>query len=204
MYSLIVIAIFLSSFDTDAFESGMLPGEGHKRILAAADEVTLHHAPSSCSSIAKKLRINRGAEIKFNDVRFRTIKPGLFVAERPGSLEGTDYGPISYLSEEDYIRFRGNWKRFIFSEGDTIQYLQYRTEGSGFVRFRGQVIGAELLSKKSLALVQTRDPIVEIWIRVTDDEGVSIGWYRVDDDTVRRFHPRRAYPWPRKSEENQK
>ncbi len=54
MYSLIIVAIFLSSLQIDAFESGILPGEGPRRIIAVSDEVTLHYAPSSYSAIAKK------------------------------------------------------------------------------------------------------------------------------------------------------
>lgn len=190
--------ISLVCIQANAFESGMLPGEGPKQIIATVEQMNLHRAPSSFSRIARKLKLDKGAEIKFDEVRFRTIKPGLFVAERSGSFDGSSYGVISYLSREDYYNFAAKWQSFDYARGDTIEYLQYRAEGSGFVRFRGEVISAELLSRKCLPLAQIRDPITELWIRVIDNNANPMGWYRVDDDTVKKLLPRSYWPGPRR------
>ena len=119
--TLACMLMLLNCVQANAFESGILPGEGPTKLVATADQMSLHRAPSSLSRIAQKLNMEKGAEIKFDQVRFRTVKPGLFVAERSGTFDGSSYGPISYLSREDYYHFGAKWQSFDYAKGDTIQ-----------------------------------------------------------------------------------
>ncbi len=179
--AILLVYVSLLSVHAVAFETSIAPGEGRKRFRSPSDSLQLHSAPSIHSWVIKNLKVKSGAEIAYDQKRFRTITPGLLIAEKSGSISGTNYGVISYLSVEDYNRFRGARKDFEYAAKDTIEYLQYRAEGTGFIRLDNQVLAVDLTSQKVANLLQVRDPVVEFWIRVIDTDSNPIGWYRIRD-----------------------
>jgi len=134
------------------FECSIFPGEGPHRIQASGDEIVLRTAPTAQASVADTISPVRGEIIMHSDVRFRTIMPGLFLAREDGAIHGTSYGRVFYLSRTDYYRGRSGYDTFSFSKGDTIEYLQYRAEGSTFLRIDGVVVCADLLSERAVPL----------------------------------------------------
>ncbi len=179
-----------------AFECSVFPGEGPHRIQASGDEMVLRKAPMALSGIADTIRLARGEVIKPNDVRFRTVTPGLFLAREDGSIQGGPYGRVFYLSKTDYYRGGGRHDTFRFSKGDTIEYLQYRAEGSAFLRMDGVVVSAELGSPEAMALREIRRPQLELWIEVADADGKPLGWFQLENDQFYQPTARSMRPGP--------
>ena len=144
----------------------------------------LRKAPMAYAGIADTIWIAQGEIIKWSNARFRTVVPGLFLVSEDCSIDGSRYGRVFYLSRTDYYRGSGKWETFRFSKRDTIEYLQYRAEGSAFLRMDGVVINAELGTPESAALREIRSPQLELWIEVEDKDGKPIGWFRLEDDYV--------------------
>ena len=191
MFRAILLVYFsFLSVHAVAFETSLGPFESRKRFRSPSDSLRLHSAPSIHSWVIKNLKVISGAEIAYDQKRFRTLATGLFVAENSGSIRGTYYGVISYLSVEDYNRFRGARKDFEYAQKDTIEYLQYRAEGTGFIRLDNHVISVDLTSQNAANLLQVRDPVVEFWIRVIDKDSKPIGWYLTHDEFVTKVHQR--------------
>ena len=165
-----------------AFECSVFPGEGPHRIQASGDEMVLRKTPMVLSGIVDTIRLARGEVIKTIDVRFRTVTPGFFIAREDVSIHGRRYGRVFYLSRTDYYRGGGPHETFRFSKGDTIEYLQYRAEGSAFLRMDGVVMKAELGSPEAMSLREIRRPQLELWIKVEDSYGRSLGWTQLEND----------------------
>lgn len=196
MPSNIAVALFilLSPLPSLAFETGFLPAGSNKHILAPyepLEDLVLRSAPASTSTFYRQIQLVPGTPIPYDQVRFRTLKPGLLVAETSGSISGTNYGNIFYLSPEDY-RVWGTGRTWGYTKGDTLQYLQGSSKHSAFVRMDDQVIGAPL-AVKGISLLLIEDPEIELWIRVLDEGSKPIGWYRVEDTAAAKFLPR-SYP----------
>lgn len=189
-------AIAMLASPGSAFESALFPGEGPIRIRASGDEMVLRKAPMAHAGIADTIRLVKGEIINWSNARFRTVVPGLLIVSEDCSIDGSRYGPVFYLSRTDYYRFSGKWETFRFSKRDTIEYLQYRAEGSAFLRMDGIVISAELLSPKSAALREIRSPQLELWIEVEDRDGKPVGWFRLKDDFVHRQTRAIMFPSP--------
>jgi len=165
-----------------AFECGVTPGEGIMRFAAGTEPLVLRSAPSCLAAEAGTLEIPEGAEIRYDEVRFRTVAPGLLVAAADGSLVGSSYGPVSYLSRDDYIAFGAEVREFAFAAGDTIEYLMYRAEGDFFARVRGDIVAVHSLPEEHGLMTRVREPVTELWIRVTPaDEAGARGWLLVTD-----------------------
>ncbi len=189
-------AIALSASPGLAFESALFPGEGPIGIRASGDEMVLRKAPMAYADIADTTRIARDEIIRWSHARFRTVVPGLFLVSEDCSIDGSRYGRVFYLSRTDYYRGSGKWETFRFSKRDTIEYLQYRAEGSAFLRMDGIVIEAELGAPESTALREIRSPQLELWIEVEDKDGNPLGWFRLKDDYVHRQTRVRMSPGP--------
>ena len=179
-----------------AFESALFPGEGPIRVRASGDEMVLRKAPMAYAGIADTIRIAQGEIIKVSNARFRTVVPGLFLVSDDCSIDGKRYGRVFYLSRLDYYRGGGKWETFRFSKRDTIEYLQYRAEGSAFLRMDGIVIKAELLTPESVALREIRSPQLELWIEVEDKYNDPLGWFQMKDDYFHRQTRVKMSPGP--------
>jgi lysophospholipase L1-like esterase len=85
-----------SDVDRDGvFESGIPPGEGGGRFRSPPHEVPLYQAPSARAQIATTSSFPPG-ELEYDEVRYRTRRPGLLVAKEPGHLSGT--GSLLYAT----------------------------------------------------------------------------------------------------------
>jgi hypothetical protein len=168
-----------------AFECGVTPGEGIMRFAAGAEPLVLRSAPSSRAASGGALELPEGTEIPYDEARCRAVVPGLLVATGDGSFVGSSYGPISYLSREDYVGFGADQRAYDLAEGDTVEYLMYRAEGDFFARIRGDVVAVHSLPEERGLLERVREPVNELWIRVVaSDEGLPTGWLLVTDAVV--------------------
>ena len=95
------------------------------------------------------------------------------------------WGPISYLSRDDYVGFGASQREYDLAEGDTVEYLMYRAEGDFFARIRGDVVAVHSLPEESGLLERVREPVTELWVRViAPDESLPMGWLLVTDAVV--------------------
>ena len=88
------------------------------------------------------------------------------------------------MSRANYYDDGGELVTLQLESSDRLEYLQYRAEGSGFIRWQGLVLDIEYLpwlgSNRPLELVV--NPVNEAWIRVESESDMGMGWILVDED----------------------
>src|SRR5207247_2575923 len=100
---------------------------------------------------------------------YRTIRSGTATARSAGSLHGRSFGSVSYISRGMYYETYAEYRDYPFQSGDVIEYLQYRAEGSGFVRLKDDVLEVHLpWTEKDCPLQLTADPVCESWLQLVD------------------------------------
>ncbi len=167
------------------FESELWPGEGRPAFEAASDSLVLLEAPLPSAAVARTMPVDRGTQILFDSTRFQTVEPGQFRVLMDTVLVGRNLGPTRYLSRGDYYNGKFPREHRRITAGETIEYLQYRAEGTCFVRVDGAVFEAEPCPLVQQALFELVDePTVDWWIRVIVEEEPR-GWLRVEDSAVR-------------------
>lgn len=180
------------SIEPEMFESEFWPEEGRPVFITTTTHLKLFARPSLDAPMANEIEVAKNSEIKFNAFRYRTIRPGEVIAKADGVLKGRNLGKMKYLSRETYYESYSEYLEFPYAKGTSFEYLQYRAEGSCFIRWAGNVIDLDLcpwldfiygkgLDKK--ALVLTREPIAESWLQVINSNGKPIGWLLADGVT---------------------
>jgi hypothetical protein len=124
-----------------------------------------------------------GLPIEFDITSYRSIKPGHLTALKITTIKGRSMGELSSLTKEQYYSNKYKTDNYLISVGDHIEYLQYRAEGTCFVRIKSNVIDAEECPAGIPKHFKTnQEPIVEWWARVNINN--SIGWILVDGKNV--------------------
>ncbi len=168
----------------DYFETEFWPDEGVPVFHAICENLVLHSRPTSDSPIIGTFAISLNSKIQFKNFRYRTIRPGRVLAHDEATLTGRNLGQTSYVSSANYYEDGGETLTLSFVPGNKLEYLQYRAEGSGFVRWQGIVLDVDYLpwlgSESPFELVV--EPVAESWIRV--DRGESSGWLLIDENIV--------------------
>jgi hypothetical protein len=172
-----------------SFESEFWPEEGIPVFVAKFSTVPLYARPSSDAPIMGKLDVQPGSRIQFTAFRYRTLRPGRVLAHRPGLLCGRNLGPTDYVSRSNYYDDGGEGVAVRFNAGDQLEYLQYRAEGTGFLRWQGLVLDSMLAwgdAEDALELVS--EPVAESWVQVRDEDHQQSGWILADEflDEVER------------------
>ncbi|MDE2757233.1 MAG: hypothetical protein OXU26_02780 [Acidobacteriota bacterium] len=110
--------------------------------------------------------------------------PVLVVVHKDYALTGRNLGRTDYVSQANYYHDGGELVTLQLESSDRLEYLQYRAEGSGFIRWQGLVLDIESLpwlgSNRPLELVV--NPVNEAWIRVESESDTTTGWIPVDED----------------------
>jgi hypothetical protein len=100
----------------------------------------------------------------------------------PTVVAGRLLGTISRLSTEDYYSGRYASGNVAVSAGKDVEYLQYRAEGSCFVRVDREVIdAAPCPAQDSQHFRAGAEPVVEWWIHLT---GTRVGWIEGTETTL--------------------
>ncbi len=176
-----------------AFESELWPGEGRPVFAAKTTHLELRRSPSTASPIVTELGLKKGTKITYNLTRYRTVRPSRVTAKRAGILHGRKLGNLSYLSVDEYYGSESEWEELRYKGGDSFEYLQYRAEGSCFIKWEDgvfEVDGCPWLSDTGGGgFAMSSGPITEWWIRVTDKDSRPLGWLLVDENTL-NFLPR--------------
>jgi hypothetical protein len=167
------------------FEVDLWPGEGRPVIESVAFELELREGPSGSSRHLPPLAVRPGQRLSFDQTRYRTTRPGRLEVRAPTVVAGRNLGSRDTLSSDDY--YRGEFARttVTLEPGDSVEYLQYRAEGTCFVRIAGVVIDAEPCPAEHHEDFRLGgEPTIEWWIRLVRDEK-PLGWLRVTDATAK-------------------
>jgi hypothetical protein len=175
----------LQASSASVFEVELWPGEGRPVFVAVGSQLSIRELPSDSSSITSTLAVSPGQKLAFDETRYITTTPGRFRVLEPTSVTGRLLGDLRRLSRADY--YSGKFDRGSVSvvAGSDIEYLQYRAEGTCFVRVVGQAIDADPCpTQEATKFRLDAQPIVEWWIRVVSDSA-GAGWLHVSETTVK-------------------
>jgi hypothetical protein len=111
--------------------------------LRASDTLVLREAPLPSAAVARTMPVHRGTPILFDFTRFQTLEPGQFRVLVDTVVVGRNLGPARYLARSDYYSGRFPREHRRITAAGTMEYLQYRAEGTCFVRMGGAVFEAE-------------------------------------------------------------
>ena len=168
------------------FESEFWPEEGIPVLEAKCDRLALHARPNCDAPVVGYQVAAIGSRILFSSFRYRTLRPGRVIVREECELTGRNLGQIDYLSSANYYEDGGELITLELEANDRLEYLQYRAEGSSFIRWQGLVLDVEyspwLGSNRPLELVV--EPVTEAWIRVESEGDTGAGWILVDDAAV--------------------
>lgn len=168
------------------FETETWPGEGRPHFLAITHEIVIRESPSSNATIIRRLPVRTGQSVAFDQTRFRTMVPGSIQVLAAGTVTGRVIGTTRLLlTREAYYKGKFPQGTAEVQPGDAIEYLQYRAEGTCFVRVDGRILDATPCpSENERRFRVVSQPATEWWIRVVVD-GEPIGWLLVEDETVK-------------------
>jgi len=171
-----------------AFQVGLWPGEGRPRLIAGTTTLSPRTEPRTDAPTGTALHVRKGQVVEFAETVYRTIVPGRLKVTKDAQVRGRRLGSMRRLSRDEYYSDRYPMAALAVRAGETIEYLQYRAEGSCFVRIRGEVIDADpcpdvLVDPDEVAVLEAK-PKTEWWIQVVL-KGRPEGWLLVDGKNVR-------------------
>ncbi len=181
------VALLLSFFQVRGafFESDLPPGEGPRVFEASSKVVNLRELPSISSKISKTVTVVLRQRFSFDDARYRTLQAGRIRALVDTHITGRMIGDLRRLSRSDYYSDRFRSANVEVPRGVSFEYLQYRAEGTCFVRIEGKVIDASpcpTIDKTTFKL--EAEPKTELWIHVIVP-GDSAGWLLVNESSLK-------------------
>lgn len=164
------------------FESEFWPEEGRPQFRPRRSRLVLRGRPTVEAPVVREIDIVVGSRLDFSAFRYRTLRPGVATARSAGSLHGRSFGNASYISSEMYYGTHAQYRDYPFQLGDVIEYLQYRAEGSGFLRLKDEVLDVSLpWLEKNSPLQLSEDPACEGWLQLVDLNNRPIGWLLIDE-----------------------
>jgi len=166
------------------FEIDLWPGEGRPVFEAVSRNLELRELPSASSKTIGTVGVSPRQRLSFDNTRYRTIQAGQIRVLGSTRVTGRMLGAVNGLSREDYYNGKFAPAFVEVQPGANVEYLQYRAEGTCFVRIAGNVIDADPCpsNDKSMFRVET-EPKTEWWIHIV--LGDSAGWLLVTDSTVK-------------------
>jgi len=171
---------------SSVFEIELWPGEGRPQFQAMANELAIHETPSASGRIVRRLSVAAGQDVAFDETRYRTTESGQLQVLAATRITGRVFGLIRSLTRNAY--YTGSFPRqeIACKQGDAIEYLQYRAEGTCFVRVGDQVVDADPCpAQDNRTFRVVSQPMTEWWIRVILDR-VPVGWVMVDGKAVKQ------------------
>ena len=166
------------------FTVDLWPGEGIPVIEAQRERLPLHESPDPSSPAVDTLRAKIGQRVAFDSTRFQTIESGRMRAIDSLLVNGRAMGDVAHISREQYYVLSQPEVAIPVALQSTIDFLQYRAEGTCFIRIDRLVIDAQPcpgFGKESVAV--EREPVTRWWIRVRG-QGDAFGWLLVSDSTA--------------------
>ena len=166
------------------FTIDLWPGEGIPIIEARRAVLMLRAAPDSSAPVMDSLTGRVGRRIAFDSTQFQTRRSGELRVVTPLLVAGRDLGGLTHLTRDRYYHAPGPDVSIPLAPPATIEFLQYRAEGTCFVRIERRVIDSQPcpgFGKESVEVV--REPVTQWWIFVRGQGGAH-GWLLVSDSTA--------------------
>ena len=167
------------------FTVEMWPGEGVPVFESLGTPLTLRTRPSPSAPVAGIARVPAGERVTYDDTRYQTIAPASILTLAPATIEGRVLGSIRLLSRAQY--YSDDYPNTVITlpQGSRFEFLQYRAEGTCFVRVDGRVIEAEACPSHDPELFRvTGEPVTRWWIHLPSAPGAS-GWLLVTERAVK-------------------
>ena len=187
MNRMLSIALFFALLQdpVSLFEVDLWPGEGRPVLEAVSRTLKLRELPLASSNIIRTVSVSPNQRLTFDDTRYRTTLAGRVRVVAPTIVRGRLLGPIGHLSKDEYYQGKFPPASLAIRAGANVEILQYRAEGTCFVRIARNVIDAESCpsNDKSKFRVET-EPKTEWWIHVVISRNVA-GWILVTDSSVK-------------------
>ena len=185
LLALLIAVTFSQSVSGATFEVDLWPGEGCPVFEAVAHQLRLHEFPSESSKVVETVRVVPRQRLAFDNTRYRTMKAGRFLVLVSTGITGRRLGDVNRLFRSDYYSGKVGPASVAVMAGESIEYLQYRAEGTCFVRIADSVIDADPCptQKEGEFRLEVR-PTVEWWIHIIVD-GKPRGWLLVTDAAAR-------------------
>ncbi|MCC7033052.1 MAG: hypothetical protein IT179_09495 [Acidobacteria bacterium] len=181
---LLVLALSVWQVPSSSFESDIFPGEGRPRLRATVP-LQLRQEPQLSLAINSTLAVPTDRDLVFDQTVYRTLVPAAVTVLQATSISGRKLGHIARLSREAYYKGASAWGHVNVDANNRVEYLQYRAEGTCFVRVDGEVIDAEMCPTFDKEMFKvSAEPTVELWVRIVLD-GKPAGWTLVDDVQVK-------------------
>lgn len=170
--------------DTIVFAVDLWPGEGIPVIQVQRASLPLREQPDPRAPVVDTLRGRVGQRVAFDSTRVQTIGAGAIEVLRPFQLTGRELGDVRRLTLDQYYQSLPDVSIPLASPM-TIEFLQYRAEGTCFVRVDRRVIDAQPcpgFGRESVKVV--REPVTRWWVLTRGSAGAQ-GWLLVSDTTAR-------------------
>lgn len=168
------------------FEVDLWPGEGRPVFETVGKELRLLETPLQSANVMRNLAFPEGTRLRFDETRYQTLEPGRIEVLRDTVISGRTIGDRSLLTRDEYYSGAFPQESHEVRRGEAIEYLQYRAEGTCFVRIGSVVIDAEMCPVFiEAAFSQLSEPKVAWWIRIVDDSR-AMGWLLVEDSVVKQ------------------
>jgi hypothetical protein len=169
--------ILLHSHAALGFETDIWPGEGVPSFVTKKSEIEFHLTPDKSSRIVKQIKVGLDRPIAASSHRIKTTKSFKINFKTHKAVDATCYGKTEFLTSADYYD-KAVSKRISLTPQTTAEYLQYRAEGTHFVRVNGEVcVLSEADFGKKIA-----EATIEWWIKVVyNARKKESGWLLVGE-----------------------
>jgi hypothetical protein len=165
------------------FEVDIWPGEGIPVVQAVRGDLPLREAPDFAAAIVGTLRAKAGERIRYDSTRFQTVSPAVVRIVGAGAVRGRSLGTLQHLSRSQYYSNSFRDTTIQLDPSIAMEYLQYRAEGTCFLRIGIQVVDASpcpTLDTSKFAL--KGEPVTRWWIRALGS--TASGWLLISDSTA--------------------
>jgi hypothetical protein len=166
------------------FAADLWPGEGIPVIELRRPSIPVYAEPDPASAVVDTLQGRVGQRVVFDSTRYQTLESGTIRIHMSFELKGRDLGAVKHLTLDGYYQPNEETSITLAAPAD-VEFLQYRAEGTCFVRVQTSVVDAHPcpgFGPESVSVV--RDPVTRWWVRVRGTRDKP-GWLLVSDSTAK-------------------
>jgi hypothetical protein len=162
------------------------PGEYPPDFAAADKTLDLRDAPYLSARVSQRVNVSPNQRLEIDDVRYRTVRAGRIRVLKDTAIHGRLIGSVRHLSREQYYTGQFEDVDVPVKRGAVFEYLQYRAEGTCFIRIENRAIDAGCPADIESDYKVEIEPQTEWWIHVVLPK--AAGWVLVVDRNVKRVY----------------
>ena len=163
------------------FAIDIWPGEGRALLESATDTIVLHRQPSPASPVTHRMATTVGQRLTYDSTVFQTMEPGRLRVLAPFNIRARVVGNVTRLSRQRYYSTQFQLTSIPVDTSSRLEFLQYRAEGSCFIRLDSRVLEAQdCPATNRIEFSLDEEPVTRRWARIVIDERRG-GWALVED-----------------------